>query len=165
MPPAFDHRASIVKYLDNRADLVEAQGRRSEATALRVEAGNVAAQLDIAAGRDGVAGPVEMIIRATAAALGGVSYAEVIDKSKGMVAARRVRFAAMWVAKKRLGWSHERLAPGFHREQSTVSHGIDRAKDLRATDEDFKRITDRLCQQDIVCEHCQNPLVPVALTM
>jgi hypothetical protein len=154
----FDHRASIVRYLESQATKFEVSDQRDEATALRATASSVAALLDITAGVNGIACPVTAIIREVAAQLGGANHAEVIAPSRGSLAAIRIRFAAMWVAKKRLGWSDERLETGFRRERSTITHGIERADEIRASDEEFRVVTDALVTQEIRCEHCQMPL-------
>lgn len=156
----FDHRRSIVSYLDDQAERLEATGQRDSATTLRAQASSVAAMLDVRSGRDHVASPVAAIIRETVAAFGGVSYAEVTGPSKGSLAVIRVRFAAMWVAKKRLGWSDERMVADFHRDRSTIAHGIERAEEMRGSDAWFRALTDALRAQDIRCEHCQMPLIP-----
>jgi hypothetical protein len=156
-------RSSIVGYLEERAVRHEIKGNRGEATALRVEASNIAAQLDIQAGQDGIISAAQAIIRETVAAFGGVSAAEVTAPSKGSAAAVRVRYAAMWVAKKRLGWGADRLAGDFHRDPSTVTHGVQRADEFRGTDLEFRRITDNLVVAEIRCEHCLVALAPVAV--
>lgn len=156
----FDHRRSIVSWLDDQAEKLEATGQRDSATVIRAQASSVAAMVDVRAGRDHIASPVTAIIRQTVATFGNASYAEVVAPSKGTLGVIRVRFAAMWVAKKRLGWSDERMVADFHRDRSTIAHGIERAEEMRGSDAWFRALTDALRAQDIRCEHCQMPLIP-----
>jgi len=156
----FDHRASIVKYLGLQADQFEAGGQRSEAIMLRAQASNIAILMDVRPGRNGIASPVQAIIRETVTAFNLSSYNEVVGASRGSLDTIRVRFAAMWVAKKRLGWGNELLERDFHRDRSTISHGIDRADELRRDDDEFHRLTETLSRQDIYCENCLSSLIP-----
>lgn len=153
-------RASIVAYHERQAAKLEASGQRGEATAIRAIASSIAAGLDVSAGRRGVACPVTAIIREVAPRFIGASFAEIVAPSRGSLVTIRARFAAMWVAKKRLGWSDERLEPGFRRERSTITHGVERAEQLRAEDDGFREITEHLVELEIRCEHCDAALVP-----
>jgi hypothetical protein len=158
---AFDHRASIVGYLNEQANAFELGGQRMVAVALRAQASNVAIHCDIASGSRGIATPVDAIILEACAHLGGTNHAEVVGHS-ATEAARRVRAAAVWVAKKRLrDWTDDQLAHGFNRrERSGISKLVKRADEIRATDNEFRRVTDNLTDQVLRCEACQHNLIP-----
>lgn len=151
---SFDHRSSIVAYLTGLASRTELAGQGDAATNLRAAASSVAASLDINRGYSGVVTPVQAIVNETVAAFGGVSAVEIFAPNKGANNVVRVRFAAMWVAKKRLGWSEELLAEGFGRDRTTVAHGIVRAEEFRGADAEFRLVTDVLQQCEILCPHC-----------
>jgi len=154
-PLPFDHRASIVAYLDQLAGRTELTGQRDAATNLRAAASTIAACLDITPGYSGTITPIQAIVKETVAALGeGVSAAEVLGPSRGTNAVSRARFAAMWVASKRLAWSEDRLGEGFGRDRTTVAHGLVRAAEIRGDDPEFRVATDILAQCDISCPHC-----------
>lgn len=159
---AFDHRASIVAFLTDQANALELGGQKTSATLLRAQASNVAIQMDIAAGAQGIVSPVDAIILQACAAFGGTNYREVTAPHGGNQGTKRTRLAAMWVAKKRLlGWTDDMLATHFRRDRSTVAQGIRRAEEIRGTDNAFKRITDNLVEHSMLrCEHCQHALEP-----
>jgi len=150
-------RAAVVGYMESQAKKFEQGGQADEATALRATATSVAAGLYHAAGQRGIASAVTAIILQVAAET-GASFDEVVGPTRGCESAVRARQAAMWIAKKRLGWSNEVLAQDSHRDPSTSSHGVDRAEDLRSNDDDFRALTDRLRAEEIRCEHCLTPL-------
>lgn len=157
---AYDHRSSIVRYMEEEATKFEIAGERGRALTLRAMASNIAAQFDLRTGKDDIASPVHAIINEVCSRFGGTNLVEVLSPTSGGLGVRKVRMAAMWVAKKRLGWSNDRLGDDFRRDGSTVSSGIHRADEIRAADEDFKAVTDQLVSQRIVCENCQHPLCP-----
>lgn len=160
----FDHRASIVGYLNEQANAFELQGQRDFANTLRAQASNLAIQCDIKAGSKGVASPVDAIVFQVCATFGGTNHAEVTTPHNQRDAACRARTAAMWVARQRLiDWTEDQLAAGFGcRDRSTVSKAVRRATELRENDIDFRRLTDRLVERvrAIRCEHCQADLLP-----
>lgn len=156
---SFDHRASIVRYLHDQATEFEVIDQRDVAITLRAQASNIAILADVRDGREGIASPAMAIIVQVTAAFGGVSYAEVVGPGVGTKQAVKARHAAMWVCKKRLGWSDEQLESAFNRERSTINGGVHSAEPRRSTDVAFKRITDNLIEQRVRCENCQHPLV------
>lgn len=156
---SFDHRGSILKYLEQQATGFEVSQRKDIASALRATASSIAAEIDIQQGKQGIATPISAIIYETVAAFGGVSYQEVIGPTKGSTATQRVRFAAIWLVKKRMGCGDEKLEVEFHRERSTINSGFHRAEQLRVEDLEFKRITDNLLAQEMRCENCLHPLL------
>lgn len=159
---AFDHRASIVGYLNEQANAFEVGGQKEVAICLRAQASNVAIQMDIKQGAQGIASPVDAIILECCAAFGGTNHAEVTAAHGGSNAAKQVRIAAMWVAKQRLKtWSDDQLATHFRRDRSSVSHGVKRGDEIRSSDSTFRRITDNLVEHPTLrCENCQYALEP-----
>jgi len=159
---SFDHRGSIVGFLNEQANKLEVSGQKLIASALRAQASNVAIQMDIRSGARGIASPVDAIIVEICALVGGTNHAEVSAHHGGSEATKRARLAAMWVAKKKLpDWTDEQIAVHFRRDRSTVSHGIKRAELLRDQDANFRAITDNLVKQPMRCENCQHPLLSV----
>lgn len=160
---AYDHRASIVGYLNDQATSFEVQGHKNVAGVLRGQASNIAIQMDVRQGTQGIASPVDAIILEVCAAFGGTNHAEVVSMNEQRKPVCRVRAAAMWVAKQRLrNWPDTALAKGFHaKDHSTVSKGIQRAEVMRGEDVSFRRITDNLAAHPILrCENCQHALEP-----
>lgn len=159
----FNHRDSIVKYIEDQADKHDKADRREIGTVLRALGGSLIAHLDIEPGRGEIASSVDAVIRATVIAFERdtppeLKIAEILaDNRKADVC--RLRFAAMWIASKRLnGWAAERVAAGFRRDQKTFKHGLDRAEEYRERDVEFCAVTDRLSAMAIRCEHCLTPL-------
>jgi chromosomal replication initiation ATPase DnaA len=119
--------------------------------------------MDIRAGAQGIASPVDAIILEVCAAFGGTNHSEVVAMNERRATAARVRSAALWVVKKRLpNWTDDQIATAFHaKDRSTVSKGIQRAEQNRAEDNEFKRLTDNLlAQPPLRCENCQHALEP-----
>jgi hypothetical protein len=160
---AYDHRASIVGYLNDQATSFELKGHKNVADVLRAQASNISIQMDVRQGTQGIASPVDAIILECCAAFGGTNHLEVTGSHGGNDATKRVRIAAMWVAKKRLRtWTDDQLANHFKRDRSSVSHGVKRGEELRTIDLQFRRITDRLADHPpLRCENCQHALEPI----
>jgi hypothetical protein len=159
---AYDHRDSIVKFMESQADKYEKNGLRNEATALRATASSTKAMLDILPGHGDVASPLVPIAAHAVEAFGGTTVQEVLAKGRQTEAAVRVRHAVIWAAKKRLNWSNEdlgRLIGG--RDASTISHSISRGDQLRSDDAEFRRITDALTARQYRCENCLHALVQI----
>jgi hypothetical protein len=156
----FDHRDSIIKYMDSQADKFEAHGLKPEATALRATASSVKAMIDILPGQGDIASPVVPIAIHAVEAFGGTTAREVLAKGRQSEQAVRVRHAFIWAAKKRLNWTNEELGKLIGgRDASTISHSISRGDELRAADTEFRRITDDLCTREYRCENCLHHLI------
>lgn len=154
----FDHRSSIVRYLDEQAEAYDKDDQRSRGTVARALASNIKAGLDIVGGLSGIVSPVEIIIRDMCGKFGATGYREVVGEVQTAIVIQ-TRFASIWVAKKRLSWSDGRIADAFKRDRSTINHALKRAEEIRGTDPWFKKVTDDALDFDPHCENCQYPLV------
>lgn len=157
----FDHRSSIIAYIDHLAGQYDVKnGRETSETGshMRALSGSLAACLDVEAGTRDIASSVHAAIHETCRVFNaenstGFTISQILAHDR-TAALSRVRFAAMWVAKKRLGWTNERLAECFLRDRETVTHGLQRAEDFRSREPKFAHITDNLVEQPLRCEHC-----------
>jgi hypothetical protein len=158
----YDHRASIVGYLNDQANAFEVGGQRDVATALRAQASNVAIKMDIRAGGKGIASPVDAIVLEVCALIGGTNHGEVVNPHNHGKGTVRARTAAVWIAKKKLAsWTEDQIANGFnYSDRSAVSKVIRRAEEIRAADPEFRRITDVLIEERLRCKNCQYDLLP-----
>jgi chromosomal replication initiation ATPase DnaA len=154
----FDHRASIVRYMDEQASKLASCGRRDEATLLRATASSISAKIDIEPGKAGIASPVDAICLEVCSNIGGAMLRDILSKDRSE-SAMRCYFGTVWVAKKRLGWSNESIGDHLDRDASTISHALKRAEEIRAGDAAFRKITEELTSREIRCEHCQHPLL------
>lgn len=160
MTAVFDHRDSIIKYMESQADKFDGHGLRPEATALRATASSIKAMIDILPGQGDIASAIVPIAVHAVEAFGGTTAREILAKGQQSKHAVRVRHAVIWAAKKRLNWSNEelgRLIGG--RDGSTISHSISRGEELRVADAEFKRITDDLSAREYRCENCLHHLI------
>lgn len=158
----FDQRSSIIAYVDHLADAHDRKEEGTIAANLRALSGSLAACLDVESGQRDIASSVHVAIHETARAFnteegGDFTIAQILAHDRTATVSR-LRFAAMWVAKTRLGWNTPRLAAGFERTAETFVHGVSRAEDFRSREPKFARITDNLVEQPLRCEHCQMPL-------
>jgi chromosomal replication initiation ATPase DnaA len=155
---SFDHRGSIVRYIDEQANKLATVGRREVATVLRATALSITAKIDIEPGKGGIASPVDAIGLEVCANLGEAMLRDILmkDRSEGVM---RSYFGTVWVAKKRLGWSNESIGDHLDRDASTISHALKRAEEIRAADPEFRKITDELTRREVRCENCQAPLL------
>lgn len=161
MDISYDHRSSIVAYIEALAEAHSKADRGDLAANYRATASSLAALMDVEAGKRGVASGVHAIIHETVKAFATsegveVSLSDVLDHNR-VAPVSRVRFAAMWVAKKRLGWNLDRIAEGFDRSRDTIDHGVERAEDFRSREPSFLLLTDMLTQRPLLCEHCLTP--------
>lgn len=97
-------------------------------------------------------------IAAEVAAGFGVSRAELLgDGRHGYVT--RARFAAAWIARRRHGYSTPRIGRALNRDHSTILNAIRRCEELRASDPDYRKITDKLAgNASRCCPHCGGSL-------
>lgn len=155
----YDHRTSIIAYMESQAEKFEANDQPESATALRATASSVKAGLDIEAGKRNIASPIIAIAIAIAKVF-KVSTRELLAATPGMRSVQHARHALFWVGKKRLSLTNDSLGLEVgDRDPSTISNSVSRAEQLRAEDPEFKRITDNLVEQTFMCENCQTPLV------
>lgn len=154
----FDHRASIIAYLESTADRLIMTKRRDEATLLQAMASNIKIQIDIEQGKRDVASPLMAIVIEVAGHF-KVEPREILAPTPGIKAVQHARHLAIWVGKKRLNWSHEAMGADLGRDASTISNSIERATQLRAEDDDIRRLTDKWVEHNYVCEHCQGVLI------
>ena len=155
----FDHRRSIVNYLETQADKYEGNGLKAEATAVRAQASSVRAEIDIEPGRQDIITPAQAITLEVCSRFGaGQRFREVLGGS-GCSEAVRMRFAAMWVIAKRFSWTQEKVGEPFGRDASSVSHALKRAEEIRRDDAEFAAVTDFMVRHTPLCENCQSPLI------
>lgn len=160
MDLVFDHRDSIVKFLEAQAEKYASNGLNAEATALRATASSAKALIDVKPGERDIANPVIPIAAYAATHFGGCTVRDIIAKGMQSDRVARVRHAVIWAAKKRLNWTNEELGKLFSgRDGSTISHSVSRGEQLRDEDPEFRRITDELTTEQYRCEHCLNRLI------
>jgi chromosomal replication initiation ATPase DnaA len=155
---AFDHRDSILRYMEAQAGKLAQRGRCEEASVLRATASSIKAKLDIEPGKGGIASPVDAIGLEVCSNLGGAMLRDILSKVRAE-GAMRCYFGTVYVAKKRLGWSNESIGDHLDRDPSTIGAALKRAEEIRKTDAEFRRVTDDLSFGEIRCEHCQHPLL------
>lgn len=154
----FDHRASIVAYLEGVASKLELQKRGEDASLIRAQASSIAAEIDIVPGVNGISSAGHAVAREIAARLGGTNAREILgtDTTKAAV---RARYAAIYVLRQRMNWTQERIGKEIgDRNPSSISSALQRAEEMRGTDPEFKALTDELGATSVVCENCQHPL-------
>lgn len=157
---SFDHRASIVAFIEETAEKQEAGDMREWASRLRALASSVTAGLDMEPGRRDVASPLHAI----ASGISGrtrIAVGEILGKSQRQIVLPS-RYALLWIANRRLGWSTDRLTKEFgYSDPSSTKHAISRANEMRETDAEYRHMLDELSVREYCCENCGSPIVNV----
>lgn len=152
----YDHRGSIVAYIQHQATKNRGHNKLPIATELDALASNIAAQLDIDPGNRDVATPLQTLIVRIAFDF-KVTPADIIGPSRHELFVQ-ARDALVWVAKKKLKLSNETLAGELDRVPQSIMKAYGRAEELRHDSLTFRHLTDSVLMGLLVCEHCQHPL-------
>lgn len=155
---SFDHRGSIVAFMLRQANRFEETEQREAATALRATASSISAEIDISAGKQGIASPMDAIIIEVCRHIEGAQPNAVLARDRSEPATRAY-FAAVFVAKRRLGWTNDCIGKHVDRDPSTISAALKRADEIRGEDEAFRELTDELTRREMRCENCRAHLV------
>lgn len=159
---SFDHRASIVSFIEGTADRLEQDDQREWASRYRSLASSIAGGLDMKPGEGDVASPLHAIAAAVAK-LTMIGMTEILGKSQRHLVLPS-RYATIWIANRRLGWSIDRLTREFgYSDSSSTKHAIARANELRESDSLYRAMCDDLAAQEYACENCGYALVNTPL--
>lgn len=144
----YDHRASIIAYIENKAGKYDSE----IGTVLRGLASSITAGLDMEPGQRGLASPLHVIAAAVAK-----EYRRGVEEILGDSKDRRIqaaKAATVWLVHRRTGWSHNRIALEMGCHVDTVKTRLDRVEAMRHDDETFRAMTDRLAIEDLCCSNC-----------
>lgn len=157
---SFDHRGSIVAFIEATAAKQEAGDQREWASRLRAMAGSIEAGLDMEPGSRDVASPLHAIAFGVSEAT-KIPVGEILGKSQRHIVLPS-RYAVLWIANRRLGWSLDRLTKAFgYSDPSTTKHAIARANEIREQDAEYRAMLDALSTREYCCENCGYALVNV----
>ena len=155
----YDHRTSIIAYIDKLAARNRAKQKLGTASELDALSSSIKAYIDIEAGTQGVATAMDAIFTLVAE-----TYHLTVEEIKQTDNVRlrvRARDTVLWLFKTKLDMKVADIATEVGCSKEVVYAALTRVDGHRIDEPSYLELTNNMLKQTLVCEHCQNPLTGV----